>query len=101
MSNNPAIYLEQYPIIKRLMKRIRRGRKLTRGVPCLLWTGYVKPDGYGQIKAWGKTHRVHKVAYYLATGRWVEPPTELAHICDTRNCCNPDHMIPSSRTSNE
>lgn len=46
---------------------------------------------YGKFKAHRRDLSTHKIAFYLATGRW--PDTFLVcHSCDNPPCCNPDHL---------
>ena len=69
---------------------------------CWLWAGYLERDGYAQLTlktndGW-KSWRGHRLTYYLLHG-FV--PLLLDHIvCDTRNCINPIHVVPSTNTDN-
>ena len=38
--------------------------------PCLIFTGARDADGYGVVRYEGRVRRVHKVAFFLATGTW-------------------------------
>ena len=66
---------------------------------CWLFTGYLKKDGYGSFYFRGKLHQAHRASYILFIG---EIPIGLTvhHICNTRNCVNPDHLTPMSLRDN-
>lgn len=61
---------------------------------CLIWTGVIMPNGYGQI---GRGRRgegmayVHRVAYELRYGK-IPEGLQIDHLCRNRACANPDHL---------
>jgi|ERR1700679_825960 len=71
---------------------------------CWLWMGYVKPNGYGQIRieqadgSW-RTRHAHRVSYeeFFAS---IPEGAELDHLCRMRCCINPDHLEPVSKSEN-
>lgn len=65
---------------------------------CHTWTRSIA-DGYGVMSVDGKTRRVHRVAYELASGP-VPNGLELDHTCRNRACCNPDHLEPVTTREN-
>jgi hypothetical protein len=81
------------------LKRRKRFIKHTAPVPtvtnCILWTGYVDPNGYGKLNGGGLAHRE---AYELYVGP-VPPGAEVTHRCAARACVNPDHLMLSTRLS--
>lgn len=72
---------------------------------CWPWQAYTNRDGYGQwsIRLDGRkvTFYAHRLAYAL-TCEPIPDNFEAAHsvICDTRACCNPDHLEPKSHWDN-
>jgi hypothetical protein len=66
--------------------------RLDRSGPCWLWTGTTNGVGYGQIRIDGKRWTTHRLAWTLAYGPIPEGMCVL-HRCDTRACCNPEHLF--------
>lgn len=72
---------------------------------CLLWSGWVHPDGYGRTCIWlanrPQTFRAHRIALSL----WhfdneLDPYDEALEVkweCDNKLCCNPQHMTLQSK----
>lgn len=68
---------------------------------CHPWTGTmrVKKDGPRGIFNWhGKTEYTHRLAWYLANGRWPEP--SCLHHCDNPPCCNLRHLYEGTQQDN-
>ena len=67
---------------------------------CVLWTGAIGSEGYGQIgvKVGGVwcTRRAHRISYELARGP-IPVDLQLNHLCRNRHCINPDHLEPVRR----
>ena len=69
---------------------------------CWIFTGS-KQKGYGAVKASAKNRpsrvmRTHRVVRFMVTGE--DCLVLLRHSCDTRACCNPDHLSPGSYQDN-
>lgn len=67
--------------------------KTTQSEPdaCILWTGSISVEGYGQF---GRNRRLviaHRYAYEIAFGR-IPEGLQLHHLCGERRCVNPDHL---------
>lgn len=60
---------------------------------CWLWQRFVAPppNAYGQGYAFGRSWRVHRLAYLLWKGP-LDPALDVCHTCDVKHCCNPDHL---------
>jgi hypothetical protein len=56
-------------------------------------------DGYGRIEVNGKKFAVHRLIWELLHGEIPEGKV-VAHTCDVRSCCNPDHLFLASQSEN-
>ena len=83
------------------------------GLPseCWIWTGSSNNAGYGQIKFNGATWNTHRLAYHLRVEKLPKPgkvqkaddETDreiLDHLCETRLCCNPNHLEKIDQSTN-
>lgn len=58
---------------------------------CLIWTGHILPNGYGQLQMAGKKKYVHRLAYELYIGQ-IPKGQFICHICDRKPCIEPAHL---------
>lgn len=79
--------------IARLFARGRREGE------CLIWTGKLTHDGYGQRSWRGKSAYVHVIAYELAHGP-VPGGMELDHQCNRRACFETAHLKTVTHRAN-
>jgi len=68
---------------------------------CWLWTGTVRPDGYGLSMA---RHEVegklaHRLVYEAIIGP-IPPGLDLDHLCRVRRCVGPTHLEPVTTAEN-
>lgn len=66
---------------------------------CHEWVGHIQPNGYGQVRANGKTTYAHRVAWELANGP-LPDGVYVLHACDNRCCVNPAHLRVGSFQDN-
>lgn len=67
---------------------------------CWIWQGGVISHGYGQVspgELWNRPGRVRGIAVHIAMWRLlvddaIPEGSQLHHTCQTRLCCNPDHL---------
>ncbi len=57
-----------------------------------------KPFDYGAFGFDGQTRLTHRIAFFIANGRWPDPCG--CHRCDNPPCCNPAHIFEGSRADN-
>lgn len=70
------------------------------GCGCWVWTGAVDRYGYAAVKMRGVKIKAHRYAWERCIGP-LEPDQDIDHLCDRhRNCVNPDHMEPVTRSEN-
>lgn len=66
---------------------------------CVLWTGFVGPDGYGRVCVAYKQRPAHRVIYEAFYGP-VPEHLDIDHLCRNRACVSPAHLEPVMRAEN-
>jgi hypothetical protein len=69
---------------------------------CWLWTGALKPNGYGVFGVGGRqggNTYAHRAAYEFFVGP-IPPDLLVLHRCDTPPCVNPAHLFLGSHADN-
>lgn len=66
---------------------------------CWIWQSYVGKNGYGMFRLGEATYRAHRVAYQLTKGE-LKPGFVIAHLCDVKLCCNPEHLTQVTQQEN-
>lgn len=66
---------------------------------CWLWTAQKNSYGYGRFSVAGRHRLAHRLSYEMLIGE-VPPGLDLDHLCRVRDCVNPWHLEPVTRTVN-
>lgn len=66
---------------------------------CVLWTGYIQPNGYGYINTGGLQIPAHRAAL-ISSGVDVPIGMDVCHRCDVRACIEPTHLYVGTRKQN-
>lgn len=67
---------------------------------CWIWTGAINSRGYGTVTFGNRCEYIHRFMWRLHRKKPIPDGMVLMHRCDTRCCCNPDHLRPGSHRAN-
>jgi len=87
--------------------RERLMEKVDTSGDCWLWTGYVKPNGYGAMwiapadrEGSSDKEYVHRLMYRWRIGV-IPPGHEIDHLCRNRRCVRPNHLEAVTNRENQ
>lgn len=66
---------------------------------CLIWNGYVNPDGYGKVRRNGVCERAHRALWKELKGE-IPDKYVIMHSCDNRSCVNINHLSLGTQKQN-
>ena len=72
--------------------------KVVRENDCYLWPT-IRKDGYSNIIRNGKKQYVHRYIYEQCIGP-IPKDKEIHHVCNRRNCLNPNHLVVVTHREN-
>lgn len=76
--------------------------KIEKTNTCWLWRGHINRDGYGRFNGKGvPSGYAHRAVFYWTHGYLPEQPFfVVGHLCEVRNCVNPDHLTEQTQSAN-
>ena len=60
--------------------------------PCWIWEGSKLPEGYGQLKMYGRQFLAHVLSCSAKNKKHKPEGIITRHLCANRLCVNPDHL---------
>lgn len=66
---------------------------------CLVWIGYINPEGYGQIRLPHRAQLAHRYAWEKANGP-IPDDLQIDHTCWNTACVNLDHLRLATSAEN-
>lgn len=66
---------------------------------CWIFTGHIKPNGYGQMRHERRGVYAHHVAFRVQNGEIYEG-YNILHECDNRSCVRGSHLIQGTQKEN-
>lgn len=67
--------------------------------PCILWTKYINPYGYGMLRRNYRTWLAHRWAWTEAHGP-IPDGMVVRHLCNVRACVRVDHLALGTHVEN-
>lgn len=69
-------------------------------VPCKLWIGSTRPNGYGKLKVGGRTVSAHRDAWTKSNGA-IPAGLCVCHKCDVKLCTELQHLFLGTHAENQ
>lgn len=73
--------------------------KVVKAGDCWFWLGAKNQGGYGKFSENYIKYVAHRWLYQFVNGP-VDKKLDLDHLCRNRNCVNPEHLEPVTRSEN-
>jgi hypothetical protein len=83
-----------WPAVEKLAHYSAPGRN-----GCVLFTGTLDRDGYGQLTILGRIRKAHRLAWEVANGP-IPAGLVVCHACDVPRCINPNHLFLGTQAAN-
>lgn len=64
---------------------------------CIIYTGVITSDGYGQLSHDYKRYRIHRLIGCIVRNLEYNTDYEFHHTCGNKLCVNSNHVIPLTK----
>lgn len=88
-------------------EKLQQSSRLHENGQCLIWTGCVSRQGYGQFRykdprsTEHKTRTAHRVALMVKLKNFdISAQSQASHLCNNRLCINTEHIVLESGSTN-
>lgn len=87
---------------ERLRKKFWANVDIKNRNDCWNWKSFLydHKDGYGGFKYSNSPLRAHRVSWVISFEMPIKKGLVIAHSCDNRICCNPDHIFIGTQMAN-
>lgn len=82
-----------------LSERLARNSRPEPATGCVVWTGSLRPDGYGQLRWDSAVRSAHRMAWQAVNGP-IPAGLGVLHKCDQPSCINPAHLFLGTQADN-
>lgn len=97
---NPSHLVLSSEVEERFLSKIDKTPGFGPEGTCWRWTDHIKASGYGEFRPDSKSRvQAHRFSYELFKGS-IPDGLVIMHVCDTRSCTNPSHLIAGTQKDN-
>jgi HNH endonuclease len=82
------------PVMERIMAKVAIDEN-----GCWRWMGYINELGYAKVSFEGQAVSAHRIVYTHLIGP-IPIGLEIDHICNVRDCLNPEHLRTVTHAEN-